>query len=324
VSERFEVQSSKSNLRSRDSIGASNLEPRTGFKTTHDPFRGAFDRTHLRLSVVCPSWFFIRVNSHPFAIEFYVIEKFSKGDNENMDDQGNIRVAAVGDIHYTKTSKGKLRDLFVNASSSADVLVLTGDVTDYGLPEEAAILAEDLRTHVRIPILAVLGNHDYESAKPAEVQAALESIGVTFLDGSGVEIEGVGFAGVCGFGGGFDRQMLSSWGEPLIKAFVQEAVDHSLRLGKALTNLATQKKVVVLHYSPIRGTVNGENPEIYPFLGSSHLEATIDHFGASVVFHGHAHNGEMKGKTSGNIPVFNVALPVLLRGGKEPFFLYKV
>ena len=170
-----------------------------------------------------------------------------------MDEQGNMPVAAVGDIHYTKTSKGKLRDLFVGAYSSANVPLLTGDVTDYGLPEEAAILAEDLRTHVRIPILAVLGNHDYESGKPAEVQAALESIGVTFLDGSGIEIAGVGFAGVCGFGGGFDRQMLSAWGEPLIKAFVQEAVDHSLRLGKALTNLATEKKVVILHYSPIRG-----------------------------------------------------------------------
>ena len=236
----------------------------------------------------------------------------------------NLRIAAVGDIHYAKSSKGKLRDMLVNASANADVLIVTGDLTDYGLPEEAAILAEDLRTHVRIPILAVLGNHDYESGKPAEVQAALESIGVTFLDGSGIEIAGVGFAGVCGFGGGFDRQMLSAWGEPLIKAFVQEAVDHSLRLGKALTNLATEKKVVILHYSPIRATVNGENPEIYPFLGSSHLEATIDHFGASVVFHGHAHNGEIKGKTSGNIPVFNVALPVLLRAGKEPFFLYKV
>jgi Icc-related predicted phosphoesterase len=241
-----------------------------------------------------------------------------------MDETGQTRIAAVADIHYSKTAKGKLRDLFVNAAANADVLVIAGDLTEYGSPEEATVLAEDLRTHVRIPVLAVLGNHDFESGKSAEVQGALESVGVTFLDGSGIEIDGVGFAGVCGFGGGFDRQMLSSWGEPLIKAFVQEGVDHALRLGKALTNLATEKKVVILHYSPIRGTVKGENPEIYPFLGSSHLEATINQFGASVVFHGHAHNGEVEGKTASGVPVFNVALPVLLRSGKEPFLIYKV
>ena len=233
-----------------------------------------------------------------------------------------MRIAAVADIHYGKTSKDKLRDLFVSASSEADVLLLAGDLTEYGLPEEALVLAEDLRTHLRIPVVAVLGNHDFESGKPSEVQAVLEGTGVTFLDGSGVEINGVGFAGVCGFGGGFDRQMLSAWGEPLIKAFVQESVDHSLRLGKALTNLTTEKKVVLLHYSPIRSTVKGENPEIYPFLGSSHLEATIDNFGASVVFHGHAHNGQLEGKTARDVPVFNVALPVLLRTEKS-FFPYK-
>ena len=241
-----------------------------------------------------------------------------------MDDKSKTRIAAVGDIHYGKASKGKLRDLFVNATSNADVLVLAGDLTEYGAPEEAEALAEDLRTHIRIPVIAVLGNHDFESGKQAEVQGALEGVGVTFLDGSGIEINGIGFAGVCGFGGGFDRQMLSAWGEPLIKAFVQESVDHSLRLEKALTNLTTEKKVVVLHYSPTRSTVKGENPEVYPFLGSSHLEAAIDHLGASVVFHGHAHNGEVAGKTAGNVPVFNVALPALLRAGKEPFLLYKV
>jgi Icc-related predicted phosphoesterase len=241
-----------------------------------------------------------------------------------MDDNRQLRIAAVGDIHYTKKAKGKLHDLFVDASSSADVLLLAGDLTDYGLPEEASLLAEDLQTHVQIPIIAVLGNHDFESGKASEVQAILEGVGATFLDGSAIEINGIGFAGVCGFGGGFDRQMLSAWGEPLIKAFVQEGVDHSLRLEKALTNLATEKKVVLLHYSPIRQTVNGENPEIYPFLGSSHLEAPIDHFGASVVFHGHAHNGIVEGKTAGNVPVFNVALPVLSRSDKRQFFLYKL
>jgi Icc-related predicted phosphoesterase len=171
---------------------------------------------------------------------------------------------------------------------------------------------------------AVLGNHDFESGKADEVQAIIEKVGVTFLDGSCLEINEVGFAGVCGFGGGFDRRMLSAWGEPLIKAFVQESVDHSLRLGKALTNLNTEKKVVVLHYSPIRTTVTGEHPEVFPFLGSSHLEATIDNFGASVVFHGHSHHGQLEGRTTRDVPVFNVALPVLLRTTEKPFFLYKL
>jgi uncharacterized protein len=211
-----------------------------------------------------------------------------------MPEKTETRIAAVADIHYGKTAKGKLSELFVNVTANADVLVIAGDLTEYGSPEEATVLAEDLRSHVRIPVIAVLGNHDFESGKPVEVQSTLEGVGVTFLDGSGIEINGIGFAGVCGFGGGFDRQMLSAWGEPLIKAFVQESVDHSLRLGKALTNLTTEKKVVVLHYSPVRSTVKGENPEIYPFLGSSNLESAIDHFGASVVNHGHAHNGEAK------------------------------
>jgi Icc-related predicted phosphoesterase len=241
-----------------------------------------------------------------------------------MKNAGQIRIAAVGDIHYTKTSKGKLHDGFVDASANADVLLLAGDLTDYGLPEEASVLADDLRANLNIPVLAVLGNHDFESDRATEIQAIIEGVGVQFLDGSSIEIKGVGFAGVCGFGGGFDRQMLSAWGEPLIKAFVQESVNHSLKLEKALTNLTTEKKVVLLHYSPIRQTVQGENPEIYPFLGSSHLEATIDHFGAAVVFHGHAHNGILEGKTARDVRVFNVAWPVLMRAEKKALFYYDV
>ncbi|MBV8814212.1 MAG: metallophosphoesterase [Verrucomicrobia bacterium] len=241
-----------------------------------------------------------------------------------MGENGQIRIAAVGDIHYTKTSKGRLHDAFIEASGNADVLLLAGDLTDYGLADEANVLAEDLKANVKIPILAVLGNHDFESDQASEVKSIVEAAGVEFLDGSCVEIKGIGFAGVCGFGGGFDRQMLSAWGEPLIKAFVQESVNHSLKLEKALTNLSTEKKVVLLHYSPIRQTVQGENPEIYPFLGSSHLEATIDHFGALVVFHGHAHNGTLEGKTARDVQVFNVAQPVLMRTQKKPLFYYKV
>ena len=142
------------------------------------------------------------------------------------------------------------------------------------------------------------------------------------LDGQAIEILGVGFAGVCGFGGGFGRQMLQAWGEPMIKAFVHEALDHSLRLEKALNRLTMDRRVVLLHYSPIRATVQGENPEIFPFLGSSRLEIAINQFDVSVVFHGPAHNGTPSGKTSAQVPVFNVALPVISRKNANELLLF--
>jgi Icc-related predicted phosphoesterase len=166
-------------------------------------------------------------------------------------------VAALADCHYTKSSAGLLKDVFVRASETADVLALCGDMTDYGLPEEAAILAQDLKTFLRIPCVAVVGNHDFESGKIEEVQGILTETGMHLLDGEAVEILGAGFAGVCGFGGGFDRQMLNPWGEPIIKAFVQEAVDHSLRLEKALNRMTVERRAVLLHYAPIKETVQG-------------------------------------------------------------------
>lgn len=241
-----------------------------------------------------------------------------------MSQAKSLRIAAVSDIHYTKTSKGALQDLFVEASSSADVLLICGDFTDYGLPEEATVVAEDIKAHVRIPVIGVVGNHDFESGKKNEVQAIIEEAGVTFLDGDTAEVLGVGFAGVCGFGGGFGQQMLNAWGEPLIKAFVQEAVDHCLRLEKALTRLTMEKRVVLLHYSPIRDTVVGENPELFPFLGASRFEATIDQFKVSAVFHGHAHHGTLEGKTAKQVPVFNVALPILSGSDGRKFLYYEV
>jgi Icc-related predicted phosphoesterase len=237
-----------------------------------------------------------------------------------------VRVAALADCHYTKGSAGLLKDVFIRASETADVLALCGDMTDYGLPEEAAILAQDIKTYLTIPCVAVVGNHDFESGKIKEVQDILAETGMHILDGESIEILGVGFAGVCGFGGGFDRQMLNAWGEPMIKAFVQEALDHSLRLEKALNRLTMARRAVLLHYAPIRETVQGEHPEIFPFLGSSRLENPINQFNVSVVFHGHAHNGQPTGKTSAQIPVFNVALPVISRkdGAELPLFIYEL
>ena len=227
-----------------------------------------------------------------------------------MAEQG-LRIAAMADLHYAKHSRGSLHDVFTEISSKADLLLLCGDLTDYGLAEEAEELVADLRSSVRVPIVAVLGNHDFESGQPELVRDVVERAGVTVLDGGCTEVQGVGFAGVCGFGGGFGRRMLNAWGEPLIKQFVKEALDQALRLEQGLTKLQTEKKIAVLHYSPIRATVIGEDPEIFPFLGSTRLEEPINRFRVSAVFHGHAHNGTLDGVTSTGIPVYNVSMSVL-------------
>jgi Icc-related predicted phosphoesterase len=224
-----------------------------------------------------------------------------------------VRIAAIGDIHVSKSSQGKFQALFSQISGSADVLVLCGDFTDYGLPDEARILARELTASVKIPVIAVLGNHDYEAGKQAEIRDILADGGVHVLDGEVVDIHGVGFAGVKGFAGGFGRGALGPWGELAIKQFVQEAVDEALKLEAALARLRTQRRVAVLHYAPIRATVEGEPPEIFPYLGSSRLEEPINRYRVNAVFHGHAHRGSPEGRTSSGVPVYNVAMPLLAR-----------
>ena len=227
-----------------------------------------------------------------------------------------LRIAATADLHYGKHSRGTLHDAFAEISRSADILLLCGDLTDYGLPEEAEELVADIRAAVRIPILAVLGNHDFESSQPETISKVLDDAGVNVLNGEAIEIGGVGFAGIAGFGGGFGRRMLNAWGESLIKQFVQEFISHAVRLEQALGKLQTEKRIVVLHYSPIRATLEGEDPEIYAFLGSSRLEEPINRFKVTAVFHGHAHNGILDGRTSTGIPVYNVSAPALRKTGK--------
>jgi len=226
-----------------------------------------------------------------------------------------LRVAATADLHYGKHSRGTLHDAFAEISNNADILLLCGDLTDYGLPDEAEALVADIRAAVKVPMLAVLGNHDFESAQSESICKILDDAGINLLDGEATEIAGVGFAGIAGFGGGFGRQMLNAWGEPLIKQFVQESINHAVRLEQALAKLQTERKIAVLHYSPIRATLKGENPEIFPFLGSSRLEEPINRFRVNAVFHGHAHNGVLEGKTSTGIPVYNVSAPVLRKTG---------
>jgi Icc-related predicted phosphoesterase len=222
-----------------------------------------------------------------------------------------LRIAAVADIHVKKTSQGMLQPLFAQASEVSDVLLLCGDLTDYGTPEEARVLAREISSSLRIPSIAVLGNHDFESEKQSDVIDILGDAGVTVLDGDSYELHGVGFAGVKGFAGGFGRRALGAWGEPIIKNFVHETINEALKLESALARLRTPQKVAVLHYSPIQATVGGEPPEIVAFLGSSRLEEPLDRYRVTAVFHGHAHRGSPEGRTKGGAPVYNVAMPVL-------------
>jgi Icc-related predicted phosphoesterase len=224
-----------------------------------------------------------------------------------------MRIAAIGDIHVSKSSQGMFHSLFAKISHTADVLVLCGDFTDYGLPEEARILARELTAAVNIPVIAVLGNHDYESGHHVEIRQILGDAGVAVLDGEATEVHGVGFAGVKGFCGGFGRGALGPWGESAVKQFVQEAVDEALKLETALARLRTTRRVALMHYSPIRATVEGEPHEIFPYLGSSRLEEPINRYRVSAVFHGHAHRGTAEGRTSAGVPVYNVAMPLMAR-----------
>lgn len=224
-----------------------------------------------------------------------------------------VRLAAVGDIHCHRKSKGMLRPLFAQMSQAADVVLLLGDLTDYGLPEEAQVLAEELSAAVNVPIIAVLGNHDYESGKQNEVRAILTDARVTVLDGDSCEVMGIGFAGTKGFAGGFGKACLEPWGEAAVKTFVHEAVDETLKLEAALARLSEPTRVALLHYAPIRDTVVGEEPEIFSFLGSRRLEEPLNRFPVDIVLHGHAHYGTPEGRTEKGTPVYNVALPLLAK-----------
>ncbi|HEV2271088.1 MAG TPA: metallophosphoesterase [Steroidobacteraceae bacterium] len=224
-----------------------------------------------------------------------------------------MRLAAAADLHVKKTSQGALQPLLAPVNDHADVLLLCGDLTDYGLREEAAILAKELNASVRIPVIAVLGNHDYESGQQDEVCRILTDAGVKVLDGEAYEIGGVGIAGAKGFSGGFGRATLGAWGEQATKRYVQEAIDEAMKLEGALARLRTRQRIALLHYSPIRGTVEGEPLDIFPYLGTSRLEEPLNRHPVDVVFHGHAHHGAPEGRTAAGTPVYNVAMPLLLQ-----------
>ena len=232
-----------------------------------------------------------------------------------------MRIAALADLHYRNGADGKFRAAFSEISDAADILLLCGDIIDYGLPEEARLLMKDISdTAKRITLIGVLGNHEYESGKVDEVINIMKGGGITILDGEACEAKGVGFAGVKGFLGGFGKRVLAPWGEPIIKQFVHEAVEEALKLESALARLRTQSRIALMHYAPIAATVIGEPPEIFPFLGCSRMEEPLNRYPVAAAFHGHAHNGTHAGATSGGVPVYNVAMKLLEKTypGKPP------
>jgi len=237
---------------------------------------------------------------------------------------GKLRIAATGDLHVMEDSVAPYRELFTEMSNASDVLVLCGDLTNFGKVREAEILAEDIRA-CSVPVVGVLGNHDYECGIQDQVTQILHDAGMIVLDEQAHEIEGVGFAGVKGFMGGYGRGELAPFGEPIAKAFVQEAMDEARKLENGLRSLRTERSVAVLHYSPTIETLEGEPPAIHQYLGSQRLADAIDRFDhVKAVVHGHAHHGTYEGRTPRGVPVYNVAQFVLRPLFGKPYVVIEV
>jgi Icc-related predicted phosphoesterase len=245
-----------------------------------------------------------------------------------MKSEQKMRIAAVGDIHVKESDKGKWQEFFKEVSRQSDLLLICGDLTDTGDEGEAQILSDELRA-CSVPVVAVLGNHDFEKGRHKLIRQIVQKENIHVLDGEAIVLGDVGIAGVKGFGGGFDNHMLSMFGEGAMKAFVQEAVDEALRLDRALARLDADhekvtKKIAIMHYSPIKETVIGEPEAIYPFLGCSRLSEPLNRRQVIAAFHGHAHIGTLEGRTSSGVRVFNVAKQILIKAGyKCPFYVFE-
>ncbi|MFQ6142467.1 metallophosphoesterase family protein [Streptomyces seoulensis] len=237
-----------------------------------------------------------------------------------------IRIAAVGDIHMAPETRGTLRPAFETLPELADVLLLAGDLTRHGTPQEARVVADEIRD-LGVPVVAVLGNHDHHDDRPEEVAAVLEDAGAQVLEGRGVVVRcgdaRVGVAGTKGFGGGFVGRCAGEFGEPLMKEFVRYSRRCADGLRTSLEQLAEEEcdvRIALTHYSPVPETLAGEPLEIYPFLGSYLLAEAVDTAGADLAVHGHAHAGTENGMTNGGVRVRNVAQPVIGRA----FHIYHV
>ena len=240
------------------------------------------------------------------------------------DANATFRLAAVADLHCRADQHGRFRELVRAVNGEAEGLVLAGDLTDHGTIPEVETLAEALAL-LRVPCAAVLGNHDFEGGSVKEIVRILGESGVEVLDGDHAVFDRrLGIAGVKGFAGGFERAMLQAFGEPAIKAFVQEAVNEALKLEAALGHLDLPKRVVIMHFFSIAATTDGEEADIRPFLGTTRLATPCDAFGALAVFHGHAHHGVEEGRTPKGVPVYNVAMPVLKRTRDARFRIVEI
>ncbi|MBL8127943.1 MAG: metallophosphoesterase family protein [Chloroflexia bacterium] len=234
-----------------------------------------------------------------------------------------IRLAAVADLHAGREARDELASHFAGLSTEADLLLLAGDLTRSGLPEEAEALASALQA-VEVPVVAVLGNVDYDAEQASEIVAVMRDSGVHMLDRSSVVLEiadeKVAIAGVKGFGGGFGAALAEVTGEPEMRAWVQYAEDEADALEGVLSSMVGDIRLALLHYAPITDTITGERLERYAFAGNSMLGAAIDRAGADLVLHGHIHRGSPAGRTPGGIPVRNVALQVI----REPYAMFTI
>jgi Icc-related predicted phosphoesterase len=237
-----------------------------------------------------------------------------------------VRLAAIADLHCTRTSQGAFRPIFARMAAEADILLICGDLTDRGHPEELEVLIRELDSAAGKPILCVLGNHDYESGLDGDLRGLLAAAGIRVLDGDTFEHGPVGFVGVKGFLGGFGGHTLQPWGERAVKAVVEECAAEAMKLESGLARLRTPARVVLLHYAPIQATVEGEPPAIFPFLGSSRLEEPLRRHAVTVIFHGHAHHGAPEGRAAGRVPVYNVAMSALKRANPDgsPFRIFAI
>lgn len=236
-----------------------------------------------------------------------------------------VRIAAVGDFHSAESSVGAFRAQFAGVNDEADVLLLAGDLTNWGTPAEMRVAVAEL-AEVDIPIVAVLGNHDHEAGQTEAACEILRERGIHVLDGDIFELnEQVGIAGVKGYMGGFGRRALTSFGEALTKNFVASCLEEVQKLELALRRLSTPVRIALLHYAPVVDTVVGEPEQIFPFLGTDRLAEPLDRFEVAVAFHGHAHHGTFEGRTAGGVPVYNVSHDLIRREGRgEMYFLYEI
>lgn len=234
-----------------------------------------------------------------------------------------MRILATSDIHCRVDTPHLVEELVGEALHQADVFVIAGDLTDTGRSEEAAELARQL-SQVRIPVIAILGNHDHQTGKPDEIAKMLVDSGVHMLDCSFWVVGDVSFVGAKGFCGGFGDNLVQPFGELALKTFIGTSIEETVRLDEALAQVTTPKTMAILHYAPIRETLAGEAPEIFAFMGTSRLGKVIDQHGANLIVHGHSHHGFPEGRTPGNIPVHNICHFVLERYTGVPYCMFEL